>query len=174
MYDKETLNRLYRYCLSLTHAPDSAYDLLQSSLEKVLQRAKARNDPADEGPPLSYLFAVARNAFIDARRRETRFPSEPLDDGLTAEANVKSVGFSALEDLVLDRRTVVTLMAELSPSERELLYLWAVEGYTIGEIADHMATPRGTLLARLHRLRARIQRAISPAPNAAELKEVAS
>ena len=174
MFDKDTLNRFYRYCLSLTHAPDTAYDLLQSSLEKVLRRQKARQDRSDELPPLGYLYAIARNAFIDGQRHRTRFPSEPLDEETTGGGAVSSVGFSALEDLMLDRSTVVSLMSQLEASERELLYLWAVEGYTIQEIAEHMHTPRGTLLSRLHRLRARIQRAIAPAFDTPRLKEVAS
>jgi RNA polymerase sigma-70 factor (ECF subfamily) len=36
-----------------------------------------------------------------------------------------------------------------------VLFLWAVEGYTIDEISRQTGTARGTLLTRLHRLRKR-------------------
>ena len=37
-----------------------------------------------------------------------------------------------------------------------MLYLWAVEEYTVDEIALLTETPRGTLLSRLHRLKKRV------------------
>jgi RNA polymerase sigma factor (sigma-70 family) len=61
-----------------------------------------------------------------------------------------------LEDLVMARDTLRHAWAVLSPAEREVLHLWAVEGYTVDEISQHTGTPRGTLLARLHRLRRRL------------------
>ena len=50
------------------------------------------------------------------------------------------------------------VIAVLEPMERELLFLWAVEGYTAQELADQTGAPRGTVLARLHRLRSKILR----------------
>ena len=41
--------------------------------------------------------------------------------------------------------------------ERELLYLFAIEGYTVQEIADDLGMKKGTLLSKIHRLKARLR-----------------
>ena len=61
-----------------------------------------------------------------------------------------------LEDLVVLEETVARIWTELNPMEREVLSLWAVEGMTAQEIADQLETPRGTILARIHRLRKKV------------------
>jgi RNA polymerase sigma-70 factor (ECF subfamily) len=63
-----------------------------------------------------------------------------------------------MEDIVIAEHEVAALMAMLEPLERELLYCWAVEGYTAQEIADWTDSPRGTVLSRIHRLRQKILR----------------
>jgi RNA polymerase sigma-70 factor (ECF subfamily) len=63
-----------------------------------------------------------------------------------------------LEDIVIAEYEVEAIMAILEPLERELLYFWAVEGYTAQEIADWTDSPRGTVLSRIHRLRQKILR----------------
>ena len=50
------------------------------------------------------------------------------------------------------------LMEGLDPLERELLFLWAVEGYTARELGEATECSRGTVLSRLHRLRKKIIR----------------
>ena len=45
----------------------------------------------------------------------------------------------------------------MQPEERELLFLWAVEEYTIEEIAHMKQVPKGTLQSKLHRLKKRIK-----------------
>jgi RNA polymerase sigma-70 factor (ECF subfamily) len=58
--------------------------------------------------------------------------------------------------LLIQAEEVADLLARLHDVERELLYLWAVEEYTIDEISELTGAPRGTLLSRLHRLRGKL------------------
>ncbi|MGK0290726.1 MAG: RNA polymerase sigma-70 factor (ECF subfamily), partial [bacterium] len=55
------------------------------------------------------------------------------------------------------KEEVEILLDQASPAERELLYLSAVEEYSIQEIAEITQTPKGTLLSRLHRLKNKIR-----------------
>ena len=52
-------------------------------------------------------------------------------------------------------------LAELTPGEREMLYLFIVEGYTAREISEMTDRPRNTVLSIVHRaqkkLRARLK-----------------
>ena len=96
---------------------------------------------------------IIRNRYIDQARREQRSPVdflELIDDQMVDHEE------RLLEDLVVLDDTVARIWTELNPMEREVLCLWAVEGMTAQEMADQLDTPRGTILARIHRLRKKV------------------
>jgi len=150
MVDQPALQRLYRYGFSLTHDADSAYDLLQDALEISLRKA-----PKNDGAAMHYIQRIMRNRFIDQYRRDHRHPTVSLDDNDNQPVNIDP---RVLEDIVIAEHEVEAIMAMLEPLERELLFFWAVEGYTAQEIADRTDNPRGTVLSRIHRLRQKIIR----------------
>lgn len=155
MLDKEMLNQLYRFAIALTRDEDQAYDLLQSSAEKYLKSA-----PGDIEQPVPYLKRSIRNEFIDQQRKQQKVCSlsalDPDNDRLEVEQETPS-----LESLYIQERDVEILIGLLSAEESELLYLWAVEEYTIAEIAELQSVSRGTLLSRMHRLKKRIKHELS-------------
>lgn len=102
----------------------------------------------------AYMLRVIRNEFVDHCRRnqlELITSSELMDD----EEN-DGLAFNALEQMTIDEQHVDILLASISAKERELLYLWAVEGFSIQEIATLTNIPRGTLLSRLSRMKTRL------------------
>lgn len=147
MFSDEELNRFYRYCTALTGNEADAFDLLQDSLEKFVRRGSQGIEN-----PRGYFFRMIRNQFIDERRRRRH-----QQENLYEEGKVIQLDSLSLEDMVIERDQAEKMMAMLDTEDRELLFLWAVEGFTIQEIADHWDIPKGTLLARIHRLRMRIQ-----------------
>ena len=151
MLDKKELNQLYRFAISLTHKDDQAYDLLQSCMEKYL-KLKHR----DIANPMAYMKQTIRNEFIDQTRRQ-RFQCELRPEVLTAIDDEQAFRELSLEDLHIQQEEVESLLGTMSAEERELLYLWAVEEYTIDEIAQIKQVPRGTLSSKLHRLKKRLQ-----------------
>ncbi|MGB1311229.1 MAG: RNA polymerase sigma factor [Leucothrix sp.] len=151
MLDKAQLNELYRFAISLTNNDDQAYDLLQACIEKYL-----RADRSDIEIPIAYLKRMIRNEFIDQTRRR-RFHHDvdaEVVDKIFDESALKAM---TLEDVFVQQAEVAALLGTMQPEERELLYLWAVEEYTIDEIAKIKQVPRGTLLSKLHRLKKRVQ-----------------
>ena len=51
-------------------------------------------------------------------------------------------------------------LAELSPGERELLFLAVIEEYTAVEIARLTGRPRGTVLSSIHRTKQKLRLAL--------------
>ena len=149
-FDKDQLNQLYRYALSLEHKPDLAYDLLQGALEKFLRAPATQVDH-----PLAYIKRIMRNLAIDQLRQTKN--SAAIDLMQSEQIDVISIQPSALEGQCIFEEELEVLLEQLSPQERELLYLWAIEGYTIDEISQWQEVPRGTLLSRIHRLRTRLK-----------------
>ena len=50
-FDRETLDKLFRYCLALTGEREEARDLLHTALENFL-----RHRPVDLQYPLAYIY----------------------------------------------------------------------------------------------------------------------
>ncbi|TVQ41440.1 MAG: sigma-70 family RNA polymerase sigma factor [Wenzhouxiangella sp.] len=138
--------RAFRYACALGADRDLALDLVQTALVKGLTAAARNIDN-----PLAYLMTSVRNCFYTELRRNGRDHAAFDDlDGVIA------TDLKPLEDMVIERDALNQVWVKLSPPERELLHLWAVEGHTVEEISVQTGTPRGTLLARLHRLRKRL------------------
>ncbi|WP_283132544.1 RNA polymerase sigma factor [Enterovibrio norvegicus] len=148
IFTEDLLNQLFRYALSLCHHESQAYDLVQNCCEKMLKN----EDETTHNK--AYMLRVIRNEFVDHCRRnqlELITSSELMDD----EEN-DGLAFNALEQMTIDEQHVDILLASISAKERELLYLWAVEGFSIQEIATLTNIPRGTLLSRLSRMKTRL------------------
>jgi RNA polymerase sigma-70 factor (ECF subfamily) len=146
--EDEQLQQAYRYAMSLTNDSSMAKDIVHSAYIKVLER-DTRNVKNIQG----YLFRSIRNIFIDKKRFDSRWLMVPEDQ----QDNTVDIGPDTLEATTINQNLLKKLWEELNPIERELLYLWAVEEYTIDEISQLTDTSRGTLLSRIHRIRKKIK-----------------
>lgn len=149
MYTRDTLNRLYRYCRVLCDQESDAYDLLQAAMERCI-----KSPPRRASAEIAYAMRVIRNMFIDQLRSNARLSFEPFDeDSVALDFDVAS-----LEGLVLDRNELEVVWSEMTVVEREILYLWAVEGYSTDEVAGHIDRPRNSVLSIIHRMRKRLRK----------------
>ena len=62
----------------------------------------------------------------------------------------------SLDDIIANREQTELILSMLNAHEREILFLWAVEGFTVKEIANDLGIPIGTLLSKLHRFKTKI------------------
>jgi RNA polymerase sigma-70 factor (ECF subfamily) len=142
----DDFQRAYRYAMALTGDRDQAYDVVHTAVAQWLQAA-----PKNVEHPLAYFLRIVRNAFLADIRRAALMRWSPLEDS----EHVIAVDLRPMEDIHLERAWLEQAWEGFSTVEREVLFLWAVEGYTVDEISAQTRTPRGTLLARMHRLRKR-------------------
>lgn len=145
MLDKSLLDRLYRYCIALTADEDDAWDLLQTAVEKYL-----RARPADVRNQYAYLVKIARRQRLDDLRKNKTVGYETFDEIVHTETE------TTLEQTMIYREQLETAWRLLTMAEREVLFLWAAEGFSAQEIALRLEIPRGTVLARLFRARKKI------------------
>ena len=146
MLDRGQLQQLYRYGLSLTQNTSDAHDLLQSALEKWIKQGK------QECLSLAYIRAIMRNQFIDNCRRHNLVSFESLEDDTPVVLDELS-----LEQHFINEDMVHSILEHLNATEREVLYLWAVLGFTASEIANELETSRNTILSRLFRVKKKAQ-----------------
>jgi RNA polymerase sigma-70 factor (ECF subfamily) len=143
MFDKDTLQKLYRYSYSLTCSEHDAYDLLQTSLEKFIKSNVAVTEST------AYIKKIIYNRFIDECRRKKVVQFENLEDAaLPSDFDVQT-----LENLLVNENMAEQILQSLEPDEREIMYCWAIEGYSTSEIAIKLDKPKGTILSKIYRMR---------------------
>jgi RNA polymerase sigma factor (sigma-70 family) len=145
----EALPRVRRFAVSLTGNRHDADDLLQNTVERVLQ-----GKVPDGAQVLKWMFRVCRNLWIDElRSREVRgraattLAEESEDAGYPASAGASPVDAVYLEQ-------VQAAAATLSEEQRAVLSLVAIEGFSYREAAETLEVPIGTVMSRLARARA--------------------
>lgn len=141
------LPRLHRYARSLRRNREDADDLVQDTLERAWSRAGLWPGVGDMR---AWLFSIMHNLHVDALRRG-RLDFVDLDDGPPEIA----VAATQAERLAL--RDLDAALAALSPDQREVLLLVALDGMAYAEIADALGIPIGTVMSRLSRGRERLR-----------------
>ncbi len=138
------LSGLRRFCFSLTGSHADADDLLQATIEKVLDKGMP-----DSAHPAKWAYRVCKNAWIDElRSREVRqrYPEQADEIDGSPSAEVVAGQEQALS-------AVSEALGQLPRAQRLALTLVAVEGKTYAEAADILEVPVGTIMSRIARAR---------------------
>lgn len=132
--------RLYRHALWMTGEVQLACDLVQ---ETYYQAWKGRRQLRDPDRALAWLLTILRrNAF-----KASSMQAPPM---ITLRDLGCSEGELSLDELL----DLMRGLQELRPSERDILLLYALHGFSYREIGDQLQIPVGTVMSRLSRARA--------------------
>lgn len=107
----------------------------------------------------TWLFTISRNKTVDALRRRSRRPAEPLPERWSAAEAPDAAEVVAAGD---QGRRVASALAELPQPQLEAVSLAYFEGLTQAEIADRLGVPIGTVKGRLRLALDRL-RSLAPA-----------
>ncbi|HEY9440783.1 MAG TPA: sigma-70 family RNA polymerase sigma factor [Streptomyces sp.] len=133
---------LFHFLLGLTFGDrQRAEDLVQETLVRAWLHPEAFNASYDSMRP--WLFTVARRLAIDARRSRLARPSEVSDVVLESAAAPGDTADSAVR--ALDVREAVRT---LSPEHRAVLVQIYFRGMSVGETAQILGIPAGTVKSR--------------------------
>jgi len=146
---------LYRVASTLVRQPADAQDLVQDTLV----RAYRAIDSFDGTHPRAWLLTILRNTHRN--RVRTRLPrlltvTEHQDSDVLDRGGDRR----SAEDVVVDAQfeaVVVEALAALPTMHRVVVQLVDVDGLSYAEAAEALGIPRGTVMSRLHRARARIR-----------------
>jgi len=135
---------VYRLLRHLTRRREDAEDLTQDVF--LAARTKGASFSGN-GSIRSWLTRIAINAYGKHRRRE-RLRRICRIEGMKSRSEV---------DSMLDSEWLLDGIAKLNPQHRIALLLHEVHGFSVGEVATITGSPEGTVKARLHYARKRIQ-----------------
>jgi RNA polymerase sigma-70 factor (ECF subfamily) len=150
----EELGGLRRFCYSLTGSAADADDLLQTTVEKLLNKGMP-----EDAHTAKWAYRVCKNVWIDElRSREVRqrYPTSMAEEFEQSPS---------AEDIASGERQMAAVLAALDelPAEQRLaLSLVAVEGKTYAEAAEIMEVPVGTIMSRISRARKNLMKTYSP------------
>lgn len=141
---------LLTFALRLAGDIETAREVSQQTWLQLLEAAgQGRFRPA-RGPSFrAYLYAMARNRFIDDHvRRADVARTEAVDapETLAAAAGADDVVFDAANAEERRRRLAAALQA-LPPEQREVMAMWST-GMSADEVAQVTGAPRNTVLSR--------------------------
>jgi RNA polymerase sigma-70 factor (ECF subfamily) len=140
------LPRLRRFARSLTGNRQDGDDLMQTTLERTLERGLPEGVEA-----LPWLFKICKNLFIDERRARAVRLKAAQTRLLDEEPSISGEAVATAE---LGLREVERALEHLPAEQRAVLALVAVEGLSYREAAEVLETPIGTVMSRLARARA--------------------
>ena len=119
---------------------DAALDVLQETFLYVLRKFRGFRLTANFK---TFLYPAVRNLSIAARRKAERYQASE-EELKQIENTPGPIGTGpAPGDLDI-------ILAELPDEQREVILLRFVDGFSLGEIAEAMHLPLGTVKSRLH------------------------
>jgi len=148
---------VHRFALFLSGDPALADDIVSETFIR-LWHARAR---VDLPSVRSYLLAIARNLFLDERRRARRV--EPLDDRTLDDRP----GPEQCAGSRVQLRTVLAARQELPEVDRASVRLSAEEGMAYDEIAATLGISAVSARVKVHRARLKLAAARGSAGGAA-------
>jgi RNA polymerase sigma factor (sigma-70 family) len=128
-------------CRSLGAPEDEVEDLVQ----EVLLTIHLKRGTWDQSRPIGpWVAAITRNRLIDILRQRGRHVTVPIEDfvdSLQAEDQAPE----------LSAREIDSLLARLTPQQREIVRSISLNGSSIRETADRLQMTEGAVRVTLHR-----------------------
>ena len=134
-----------RYLFGMCGDWDQAEDLAQ---EALLRAWKGRQGFDGRSEPRTWIFAIARNQWLDSLRREkTRPPTEPMNEATYIPHNSPAPDAAARRGELA--RAVNAALGELPAEQREALALRESEGLSFAQVAALLGVPVPTAKSRV-------------------------
>ena len=135
---------LFGFAVNALSDRGAAEDCVQETFVRAW-RARAQFSER-RGSERTWLFAIARNAIVDAHRARARRPVPVDDDGVARLAAVEP----GQQGQVVDRIALLEALAQVSAEHREVVVAVQLEQLTYQQLADRTGVPVATLRTRMY------------------------
>ena len=136
---------LRRYARALIGDREGADDLVQDTLERAVRKFHLWRP----GDLRAWLFSIMHNVFVNQLKARKIMYEVEIDDSIAAP--ISTVTGTDLMDLE-------RALGALSPEQREVVLLIALEDMTYAEVGRALGIPIGTVMSRLSRGRDKLRR----------------
>ncbi len=146
---------VWKYVRRLTNNDEMASEIVQDVWLRVL---RGLNRLRDGSKLRAWLFGIARRTLMDRLREHYAAPVMSQVD--VGDLEVPDDSFAAADDIEEDLTAVEEALARLPVVEREALTLFYLRELSLGEVADVLDVPIGTVKSRLFRARKLLRREV--------------
>jgi len=140
---------LYQFAFSLTRAEADACDLTQQTFYVWATKGHQLRDASKVK---TWLFTTLHRAFLENRRRQTRFPHYQLDD---VPLELPALSPSLINRIDSDQ--VMQALMQVDDIYQAPVSLFYLEDCSYKEIAEILDVPMGTVKSRMARGIAQLQ-----------------
>lgn len=142
----------YGLAYQYTQNKEDALDVVQEAFIKAYLNLSRFDLSKKFGP---WLLTIVRNQAIDLLRKRKRTRASDLPPVLP------DPGAQRKTEKRLLRMDICSAMTQLSPAQREIIYLKDYQGHSYAEIAEIQQIPLGTVMSRLHHARKKLAALLS-------------
>ncbi|MHC4102396.1 MAG: RNA polymerase sigma factor [Planctomycetota bacterium] len=148
---------LYAFILRMSGRPETAEDIVQEALVRVLRNLH-RFDSRYRFS--TWLFTIAKRLYMNLSQKLG--PAYDTDMVEVSPVGGRGPGKLAARAETMDnaRQLIDAALAALPPQQREIMLLFHQQNWPIAEIAEQLGMPQGTIKSHLHRGRNRMKRFI--------------
>ena len=136
------LPRLVAFARTIVGDVDLARDLVQEAAARAIA---ARRVPEHDPAYRAWMFRIVRNAAIDELRR--------LHSARPTDLPVREADLWHFDDSRIAKITVEQGLAALEASQREIIAIIDIAGFSYAEAAGMLDIPIGTVMSRISRAR---------------------
>ncbi|MEX0943452.1 MAG: RNA polymerase sigma factor [Pseudomonadales bacterium] len=160
------LGSMYRVAYRWVQNRETAEDLVQEALVKVINRVDEMTQLEKPGP---WLIKILYRCFVDFHRKHARTPAQHFDDwrgdfAVFDEAlHLEGETSNNIKRLEL-QRDLLKGLETLNDDQREVVLLHDSEGYSATEVASILGISDGTVKSRLHRARTQLKKVLDQGP----------
>lgn len=141
--------RLWHYAFRVTGSDSAAWDIVQESWLAIVRGIRRLNEAAVFP---QWTFRILNNKCTDWLRKKHLLSK--LDSELSKQAREE---FDSEQNINVKSELLYTAIAKLSSEQRALLMLRYHEDFDIGQMANILGVPEGTVKSRLHRTLSRLR-----------------
>ncbi len=146
------LRSAYAVALARLGRPADAEDVCQEAFLTALERLDACRRPERFG---AWLLAIVRNRALDQLRARGRREGEPLDAAARRADGADPERDASRSEL---RAELLAGLGELTPTQREVVLLFDLEGFSHREIGERLGISEGSSRVHLHNARRSLER----------------
>lgn len=139
----EHYEALFRFAMSLTRSEADAQDLTQQTF--YIWATKG-HQLRDQSKIKTWLFTTLRRAFLQMRRRQSRFPHHELE-----EVSTELPAISSDAAKTVDAAHVLSALAKVDEIYQDAVALAYLEDCPYKDIAEILEVPVGTVKSRIAR-----------------------
>jgi RNA polymerase sigma-70 factor (ECF subfamily) len=150
---------LRRYARGLLKDRETADDIVQDCLERVVMNWSRRRDANAR----SWVFAILHNLAINRIRQDTRRVGTVAIEEMPEATGARA----ADQEQTLFGQDVLAAIERLPPDYRSILLLISVEDLSYAEAATVLDVPIGTVMSRLSRAREQLKLILETRPEVA-------